>query len=152
MLSYHPIDFFLVGVSVLLGMGVPSVFELLRAQMPLRMLILSILAYLARQMIIALIVFVFSLLLLCLIVDFLVGHDLWEEIRNYVCESMGDFRCRYNAPEVRRRLAQDPVYRTIFDVGADSTDIFATFANAATHNLTLATTRYLLDQLKGTIK
>jgi hypothetical protein len=152
MQSHQPIDLFLAGDSVLQGMGVPSVVEWLRAQMPLRMWNLSIQAYGARQKISALMAYALPRQPRWLIVEFFAGNDLGEEIRNDVCESMGDFRCRYNAPEVRRRLAQDPVYRTIFDVGADSTDIFATFANAATHNLTLATTRYLLGQLKGTIK
>jgi hypothetical protein len=65
---------------------------------------------------------------------------------------MADFRCRYSEPEVRRRSAQHLVHRTIFDVGPASSDIFVAFADYATHNLTLATTRYLIDTLKGAVK
>ena len=149
MQSHQQIDLFLAGDSVLQGMGVPSVVEWLRAQIPLRMWNLSIQAYSPRQKISALIAYALPKQPRWLIVEFYAGNDLPEEIRNDVCESTGDFRCRYSEPEVRRRLAQHPVYRTIFDVGAASTDIFATFADAATHNLTLATTRYLINALKG---
>jgi hypothetical protein len=152
MQSHQQIDLFLAGDSVLQGMGVPSVVEGLRAQIPLRMWNLSIQAYSPRQKISALITYALPQQPRWLIIEFFAGNDLPEEIRNDVCESTGDFRCRYSESEVRRRLAQHPVYHTIFDVGAASTDIFATFADVATHNLTLATTRYLLNQLKGTIK
>jgi hypothetical protein len=149
---HQQIDLFLAGDSVLQGMGVPSVVEWFPAQMPLRVWNLSIQAYGPRQKISALIAYALPKQPRWLIVEFLSGNDLPEEIRNDVCESMGDFRCRYSDPEVRRRLAEHPVYRTIFDISAASTDIFATFADLATHNLTLATTRYLIDALKGAIK
>ena len=145
MQSHQQIDLFLAGDSVLQGMGVPSVVEGLRAQLPLRMWNLSIQAYSPRQKINALIAYALPKQPRWLIVEFYAGNDLPEEIRNDVCESMGDFRCRYSETEVRRRLAQHPVYRTIFDIDAAPTDIFATFADYATHNLTLATTRYLID-------
>jgi hypothetical protein len=146
------IDLFLAGDSVLQGMGVPSVVEGLRARIPLRMWNLSIQAYSPRQKINALLAYALPKQPRWLIVEFYAGNDLAEEIRNDVCESMGDFRCRYSDPDVRRLLAQHPVYRTIFDIGAASTGIFATFADYSTRNFTLATTRYLIDALKGTVK
>jgi hypothetical protein len=149
--SDQPIDLFLAGDSVLQGIGMPSVLEWLRAQVPLRMWNLSIQAYGPRQKINALITYALPKQPRWLIVEFYAGNDLPEEIRNDVCESTEDFRCRYNKPEVRRRLAQHPVYRTLFDVGTDSTDIFTTFADVSTHNLTLATTRYLIGALKSAI-
>lgn len=152
MQSHQQIDLFLSGDSVLQGIGVPSVVEWLRGQIPLRMSNLSIQAYGPRQKISALIAYALPKQPRWLIVEFYAGNDLPEEIRNDVCESTGDFRCRYGELEVRRRLAQHPVYHTIFDVGAASTDIFALFADAATHNLTLATTRYLISALKGATK
>jgi hypothetical protein len=130
----------------------PGVVEWLREQISLRMWNLSIQAYGPRQKVNALITYALPKHPRWLIVEFYAGNDLAEEIRNDVCESMGDFRCRYNEPEVRRRLAQHSIYRTIFDVDADSNDIFATYADVATHNLMLATTRYFVATLKGEIK
>jgi hypothetical protein len=46
------------------------------------------------------------------VLEFYADNDLPEEIRNDVCDSTGDFRCRYNEPEVRRRLVQHPLDRT----------------------------------------
>jgi hypothetical protein len=113
---------------------------------------LSIQAYSPRQKINALIAYALPRQPRWLIVEFFAGNDPPEAIRNDVCDSMGDFRCLYNDREVRRRLAEHPVYRTIFDTGAVSNDILATFADYATHNLTLATTRYFIDECKGTVK
>jgi hypothetical protein len=148
----QPIDLFLAGDSVLQGVGMPSVLEWLRTQIPLRMWNLSIQAYSPRQKVSSLIAFALPKQPRWLIIEFYAGNDLAEEIRNDVCESTGDFRCRYNEPEVRRRLAQHPVYSTLFDVDTESGDIFAIFADIATHNLTLATTRYLINAMKGLIR
>jgi hypothetical protein len=152
MQSHQQIDLFVAGDSVLQGMGVPSVIEALQAQLPVRMWNLSIQAYGPRQKISALIAYALPKQPRWLIVEFLAGNDLHEAIRDDVCESMGDFRCRYNLREVRQRLAQHPIYPTIFEVSAAPTDMFATFADVTTHNLTLATTRYLIDALKDAIK
>jgi hypothetical protein len=150
--SDQRIELFVAGDSVLQGVGMPSVVEWLREEIPLRMWNLSIQAYGPRQKINAMITYALPKHPRWLIVEFYAGDDLAEEIRNDVCESMGDFRCRYNEPEVRRRLAHHPVYRTVFNVDAVSNDIFATFADVTTHNLRLATTRYLVRTLKGEIK
>jgi hypothetical protein len=147
----QPIDLFVAGDSVLQGMGVPSVVEGLEARIPLRTWNLSIQAYGPRQKISALISYALPEQPRWLIVEFYAGNDLQEAIRDDACEGVGDFRCRYNDHAVRPRLAQHPVYRTIFEVDATPTDLFATFADAATHNLTLATTRYLINRMKDTV-
>jgi hypothetical protein len=152
MQSHQPIDLFVAGDSVLQGMGVPSVIEALQAQLSLSMWNLSIQAYGPRQKISALIAYALPKEPRWLIVEFYAGNDLHEAIRDDVCASMGDFRCRYNGREVRQRLAQHLVYPTIFEVSAAPTDIFATFADATTHNFTLATTRYLINAVKGSAK
>jgi hypothetical protein len=149
MYSHQQLDLFLAGDSVLQGVGVPSVVEWLRAQIPLRMWNLSIRGYGPRQKISALIAYALPKQPQWLIVEFYAANDLAEEIRNEVCDSTGDFRCRYNEPAVRRRLAQHPVYPTIFRI---PTDVFTTLADVATHNVTLATTRYLIDAMKRAIK
>jgi hypothetical protein len=46
-------------------------------------------------------------------------------------------------------LARHPLYQTIFEL---PTDVFGKFADAATENLTLATTRYLITMMKGALK
>ena len=143
------IDLFLAGDSVLQGMGVPSVVEGMRSQLPLRLWNLSIQAYGPRQKINALLTYALPKSPQWLVVEFYGGNDVSEALRDDVCQRGGDFRCRYNAPEVDRRFAQHPLYRTIFDV---RTDVWARLADYATENLTLATTSYLLDALKGALK
>jgi len=110
---------------------------------------LSMAAYSARQKVNALNTYALPKHPQWLVVEFYAGNDLKEAIRDDMCTSWGDYRCRYNAPEIRRRLAQHPVYHRIFDL---PTDIWARFADYATENLTLATTRYLLDAMKGAIR
>src|SRR5262249_55052041 len=61
----------------------------------------------------------------------------------------GDYRCRYNRPTLARLFAHHPLYGTLFDV---RTDAWARLADYTTENLTLATTRYLVDTLKGALK
>jgi hypothetical protein len=147
--SHERIDLFLAGDSVLQGLGVPSVLEGVRTQIPLSMWNLSIAGYSARQKVNALITYALPKQPTWLIIEFYAGNDLKEEIRNEACDALGDFRCRYNGPEVRRRLSQHPIYQTIFQI---PTDIFARFADAATENLTLATTRYLITTMKAALQ
>lgn len=144
-----PIDLFVAGDSVLQGMGVPSVVDRLRRQIPLHMWNLSIPAYGPRQKINALLTYALPKSPRWLIVEFFAGNDLPDAIRNDVCQQEGDFRCRSNAPTVERLLAHHPTYATIFEV---RTDVWARVADYATENLTLATTRYLFSAIKGAIK
>ena len=143
------IDLFLAGDSVLQGHGVPSVLESIRTQIPLSMWNLSIAGYSARQKVNALITYALPKQPQWLVVEFYSGNDLKEAIRSEAYDGKGDFRCRYNWPEVRRQLSQHPLYQTIFEI---PTDVFARFADAATENLTLATTRYLINTMKGALK
>ena len=122
----------------------PSVVEQLRRQLPVRLWNLSIQGYGPRQKINALLTYALSKSPQWLVLDH-VGNDGPEAIQDDVCERGGDFRCRYNRPEVERRIAQHPIYATIFNV---RTDGWARLADYATENLTLATTRYLLTTMK----
>ena len=144
MQRHQQIDLFLAGDSVLQGLGVSSVVEQLRRQLPVRLWNLSIQGYGPRQKINALLTYALSKSPQWLVLDH-VGNDGPEAIQDDVCESGGDFRCRYNRPEVERRIAQHPIYATIFNV---RTDGWARLADYATENLTLATTRYLLTTMK----
>ncbi|HSX82672.1 MAG TPA: hypothetical protein VLQ80_29435 [Candidatus Saccharimonadia bacterium] len=143
------IDLFLAGDSVLQGMGVPSVVERMRPQLPLRLWNLSIQAYGPRQKVNALLTYALPKAPRWLVVEFYAGNDLAEAIRDDVCQRGGDFRCRYNAPEIERRFAHHPLYATLFEV---RTDVWARLADYTTKNLTLATTRYLLEAMKGVLK
>jgi hypothetical protein len=149
MQSREPIDLFLAGDSVMQGHGVPSVVEGLRTQIPLRMWNLSIAGYSARQKVNALLTYALPKHPTWLIVEFYAGNDLAEAIRDEACDGLGDFRCRYNGPAVRRQLSHHPVYRTIFQI---PTGVLVGLAEVATENLTLATTRYLINTLKGALK
>jgi hypothetical protein len=146
---HEQIDLFLAGDSVLQGYGVPSVVEWLRPQLPLRMWTLAVAGYTARQKVNALLTYALPKRPTWLLVEFWSGNDLKEEIRNEACDGVGDFRCQYNNPEVRRQLARHPLYHTIFEI---PTDIFTRFADATTENLTLATTRYVMTVIKDSIK
>jgi hypothetical protein len=139
----------LPGDSVLQGLGVPSVVELLRDQLPVTLWNLSIAGYSARQKVNALLTYALPKQPKWLIAEFYAGNHLKKEIRNEACDSVGDFRCRFNAPEVRRRLSQHPSYQPIFEL---PTDVSARFADAAAENPTLATTRYLVNTMKGALK
>ena len=145
MQRHQQIDLFLAGDSGLQGLGVPSVVEQLRGQLPVRLWNLSIQAYGPRQKVNALLTYALPKSPQWLVIDH-VGNDGPEAIRDDVCESRGDFRCRYNRPEVERRVAQHPTYSTIFDVRTGGG--WARLADYATENLTLATTRYLLNAMK----
>jgi hypothetical protein len=137
------------GDSVLQGMGVPSVMEWLRPQLPLRLWNLSMEGYGPRQKVNALLTYALPKAPRWLIVEFYGGNDLTDAIRDEVCAGGGDLRCRYNKAEVPRRLAHHPLYGTIFAV---PTDGWARLADYASESLTLATTRYLLDGMKGALK
>jgi hypothetical protein len=149
MQSGEQIDLFLAGDSVMQGFGMPSVLEWVRTQIPLSMWNLSIAGYGARQKISALITYALPKRPKWLLVEFYAGNDLPEAIRDEACDSLGNFACRYNAPILRRQLSQHPVYRTIFQL---PTGVLTRFAEVSTENLTLATTRYLIDTLKVALK
>jgi hypothetical protein len=149
MQRHQQIDLFLAGDSVLQGFGVPSVLESIRTQIPLRMWNLSIAGYGPRPKINALITYALPKRPQWLIVEFYAGNDLADAILDDACNSLGDFRCRLNGVEIRRRLAQHPVYHTIFDLPSD---VFARFADATAENLTLATTRFLMDAMKAALQ
>jgi hypothetical protein len=121
----------------------------MRQRLPLTMWNLSIQAYGPRQKVNALLTYALPQSPPWVVVEFFAGNDLPEAIRDDVCQQGGDFRCRYHNPEVQRRLAHHPFYATIFEVG---TDVWARLAEYSLENLTLATTRYLLDAMKGTLK
>jgi hypothetical protein len=148
--SHGQIDLFLAGDSVLQGFGVPSVVELLRPQLPLRMWNVSAAGYSARQKVNALLTYALPKQPTWLLVEFWSGNDLKEEITNEACDGQGDFSCRWYGPELRRRLSRHPIYQTIFKEGR--MDVFTRFEEAAAENLTLATTRYLIDTMKGALK
>jgi hypothetical protein len=147
---HERIDLFLAGDSVLQGFGVPSVVEWIRPQLPLRLWNVSMAGYSARQKVNALLTYALPKQPTWLLVEFWSGNDLKEEITNEACDGQGDFRCRYYWPELRRRLFRHPIYQTIFE--EVRTDVFARFEEAAAENLTLATTRYLIDTMKGALK
>jgi hypothetical protein len=149
MQSREQIDLFLAGDSVMQGFGMPSVLEWVRTQIPLSMWNLSIAGYGARQKISALITYALPKQPKWLLVEFYAGNDLPEAIRDEACDSLGDFGCRYNKPILRRELSQHPVYRTIFQL---PTGVLTGLAEVSTENLTLATTRYLIDTLKVALK
>lgn len=82
-------EMFVAGDSVLQGMGVPSVVELLRPQLPLRLWNLSIRAYGPRQKITAVLTYALPTSPTWLLVEFYAGNDLPEAIRDDVCQQGG---------------------------------------------------------------
>jgi hypothetical protein len=150
---HQQIDLFLAGDSVMQGLGVPSVVELLRPRIPLRMWNLSVAGYGPRQKVNALLTYALPKRPRWLIVEFYAGNDLVDAIADDVCAGGGELGCRYqetrNELETVRRLAHHPIYHAIFDV---PTGIWTKFADYSAENFTLATTRYLLDRMKAAIK
>jgi hypothetical protein len=146
---YPQIDVFVAGGSVLQGIGVPSVVEGVRSRIPLRFWNLSSRAYGPRQKVDALLTYAVPHAPRWLVVEFYAGDTLAQAIRDDVCLHGDGHRCRYNRPAVERRLAQHPVYATMFDV---RTDRWARVLDYTTENLTLATTRYVFDTMKSVVK
>jgi hypothetical protein len=110
---------------------------------------LSVAAYGPRQKISTLLTYALPKAPKWLVVEFYAGNDVSDAIRDDVCQSEGDFRCRFNEPEVQWRIVHRPIYATMFEV---PTDIWARLAYYSAENLTLATTQYLVDALKGRLK
>src|SRR5262245_9855287 len=146
---YPQIDVFVAGDSVLQGMGVPSVVEELRSHIPLRFWNLSLQAYGPRQKIDALLTWAVPHTPRWLVVEFYAGNDVAEAIRDDVCQPGADFTCRYDRTAVERRLAQHPLYASMFAV---RNDLWTRMADYATKNLTLAVTRHMFDAMKAALK
>lgn len=149
LMERHPqIDMFLAGDSVMQGMGVPSILEWARQRVPVTMWNLSIAGYAPRQKVSALLTYAIPKQPRWLVVEFYALNDLSEAIRDDVFAEGCDYRCRYNEPEFHRRLAQHPVYRSIFDLPNG----WATLRYYSAHNFTLAMTRHLIEAIKNGIR
>jgi hypothetical protein len=147
--SQARIDLFVAGDSVLQGLGVPSVVEQLRDQLPGTLWNLSNAGYGPRQKISALLAYALPKHPKWLVVEFYANNDVSDEIQNAVCADTRNFHCYFGIPETRHRLVHHPVYRHLI---TNTDDLFETFAYATAQNFTLATTHYLLDTLKGSLK
>jgi hypothetical protein len=146
--SHDRIDLFVAGDSVLQGFGSPSVFELLRDQLPIMLWNLSMVAYGPREKISALMAHALPKRPQWLVVEFYAGNDVSDAIKSDLFEGSEDFRGRFSS-ELTHRLVRHPLYGHIID---QSGDLFELFAYYASQNLTLAMTRYFVDNLKGAIK
>ena len=134
------IDMFLAGDSVLQGVGVPSVVEFLREQMPVMMWNLSIFADGPRQKVSALMSHALPKQPKWLILEFYANNDVDDALRTEACQQTRDFRCRFRPAGYR--------------VGRRGTkrDLFETLAYYSSQNLTLATTRHLPKMLLPTLR
>jgi hypothetical protein len=147
--SHTHIDLFIAGDSVLQGLGVPSVVELLRDQLPMTLWNLSIAGYGPRQKVSSLLTYALPKHPRWLMLEFYARNDITDAIVTDVCEGTQDFRCRYSIPDYTYRLARHPVYHSVIGESADFFDILAYYA---AQNLTLATTRSILSTLKMELK
>jgi hypothetical protein len=147
--SRTQIDLFVAGDSVLQGLGVPSVVEVLRDQLPVTLWNLSIAGYGPRQKVSALLTYALPKHPRWLVVEFYARNDITDAIVTDVCEDTEDFRCRYSIPDYTYRLAHHPIYGPLVKVSAD---FFTTLEYYAAQNFTLATTRYILSTLKTQLK
>jgi hypothetical protein len=149
MANHNQIDMFVAGDSVLQGVGVPSVMEFLRDQLPVTLWNLSISGYGPRQKINALITYALPKRPKWLVVEFYANNDVYEAIAADVCEGIQDSRYCFGTIEPSYRIVRHPVYHSMTDASAD---IFETFAYYAAQNFTLTTTRYVIERLKGTLE
>jgi len=146
--SNTPIDLFVAGDSVLQGAGMPSVVELLRDKIPVKIWNLSISACGPRQKVNALIAYALPKHPKWVIVEFFSGNDVSDAIDFEICEGANDFRCGLNGRELYRRLLAHPVYSAMID-SSDRTDIFG---HVAANNFTLSVTRYFIHTTKDIIR
>jgi hypothetical protein len=143
------VDLFFAGDSVLQGVGMPSVVEAIKRTVSARTWNLSLNGYGPRQKINALITYALPKHPKWLVVEFFSKNDVSDANENEVCESQPDFRCRFNMPELRRRFAAHPVYRTMVNVDSNGVDVFDFYAE---NDFTIAVSRYLIHSLKNTLK
>jgi hypothetical protein len=147
--SHGQENMFLAGDSVLQGLGVPSVMEFLRDQLPVTLWNLSIAGYGPRQKISALIAYALPKRPKWLVVEFYPRNDVSDAIVADVCEGVQDYRYCFGTIEPSHRIVRHPVYHTMVD---PSVDVLGLFAYYAAQNLTLATTRYVINTIKDTLK
>jgi len=149
MMNSPRIDLFIAGDSVLQGVGMPSVVEALREQIPVTMWNLSLNGYGPRQKINALITYALPKHPQWLVVEFFSENDVSDAIEDDVCGQQADFRCRFSFPELQRRLLAHPVYRTMLDVNPSEISLFDSYAE---NDFTLAVSQQLIHTLRNTIK
>lgn len=140
--SHPQIDLFIAGDSVLQGLGVPSVADILRAQLPVTLWNLSIAGYGPRQKVSALLAYALPKHPRWLVVEFYARNDITDAIVTDICEDTQNFHCRYSVPDYTYQLARHPVYHPLVDASV----------YYAAQNLTLATTRYVLSTLRAQLK
>ena len=143
------IDIFIAGDSVLQGVGMPSVVESLRDQIPVTMWNLSLNGYGPRQKINTLLTYALPKHPQWLVVEFFSENDVSDAIEDDVCGQQADFRCRFSFPEVRRRLLAHPVYRTMLGANPNEISLFDSYAE---NYFTLAVSKHLIHTLRYTIK
>jgi hypothetical protein len=142
------VSLFAAGDSVLQGAGMPSVLELVSEQTGLGIWNLSIEGYGPRQKVNALITHALPRRPKWLLLDFYSGNDATDAILYEVCEKDRNFRCRFNIPEVRRRLLTHPVYGQILQGDLDRIQVFDRYVE---NSLTLATARFFVNNMKSRV-
>jgi hypothetical protein len=142
------IGIFVSGGSVMQGWGMPSVLELLRERVPIKMWNLSIAGYGARQKVNALITYALPKQPKWLILEFYSGSDPSDAIKNELCEAAKDFRCGDNDAALTRMASAHPVYGALT---AESNRI-ELFDGYAENSFTLAVTRYFIHAAKDMIR
>jgi hypothetical protein len=148
MVRSNQIDLFVAGDSVMQGWGMPSVLELLRERIPIKMWNLSIEGYGARQKVNALITYALPKRPKWVIVEFYSGNDPSDAVENDLCATANDFRCGYNEIALSRIASAHPVYGPLVQ---ESNRIHA-FDHYAENSFTLAVTRYFIHAGKDLIR
>jgi hypothetical protein len=144
------IEIFVAGDSVLQGIGLPSVFESVRARTPLKIWNLSLRGYGPREKVNALLTYALPKRPRWLIVDFYSANDPTDCLDDEACEKFRDYRCKFSRPELRRRqLLEHPIYSELVNPEPNQ---FAVFDYYAENSLTLAVTRHVTDRMKSQLK
>lgn len=146
------IDLFVAGDSVLEGFGMPSVVELLRDKIPVKIWNLSISGWGPRQRVNALMTYALPKHPKWIIVEFFSGNDVSDAISFEICEGANDFRCGLNGGhELYRRLLAHPVYSAMIDL-SEYTSKTGIFGHFVANNFTLSVTRSFIHTTKDIMR
>jgi hypothetical protein len=136
---------------VLQGIGVPSVFDSVRARTPLKIWNLSLRGYGPREKVNALLTYALPKRPRWLIVDFYSANDPTDCMDDEACEKFRDYRCKFSRPELRRQLLEHPIYSELVNPEPNQFPVFD-FDYYAENSLTLAVTRHVTDRIKSQLK
>lgn len=147
----RPIAAFVAGDSVIQGVGMPSVTDVMRERSGLRVFNLATGGYGPTDRVEALKLFAIPRRPQWVVVEFFSGNDINDAIESDVCRWLRrNYRCRFARLEIRRGLSRHPRYRALGEFAPhESTDrSMGLLRDVRGESLTLALGSYMARAVK----